>query len=162
MTEIPALPELSSDRLNEFRHTFIRDDWDGTRGLSRFNQAQKARFFSDDDLRFMDTRICADKAEELDAVYQDKADERKALEDTDAEAEATAEATRWEARLRLLRAECLRMMKNDPAFRASLIVGERSGLAEKIVEQWNAQIEEDEQWAQSRSGEYAMIRLERM
>lgn len=161
MSDTPTISDLTSDVLGEFRRLVVRDDWDGEKGLSRYNQANKCRFFQDDDLRFLDQKTRSDKAEELVAAWQDKKEERLEEEDTETIAEAEADKLVQEMRLRLLRAGCLRVMRVDPAYRASLIVGDRASLADKLLEEWSRQIDEDEEWVMTRSGSYMSVSVER-
>lgn len=143
------MANLSPTDLTTLRRLYIRDEHIPASGttmrsdLSRYNKAASANYWSDSDLQALHARVLSLYGGDLVAykaeAYQDN------VNDGDDDAQATIDATAAELhmRLSLVRAEAWTLMIADPAFRATLMVGDDSGAMNALLAAWQAQIDED-------------------
>lgn len=151
---------LSPAELLELRDAYILDRVDLTSNpkvyLSHYNRATSAQLFSDTALQSMNSAVENDQREELDRVREAKRVERIRHQDSEADAATAAEAMRKEAKFRLIRSRTRRLMLADPGFTGSIADG-RTRVA--LMEEWRAQIVEDENFARGRQGGMAGVRF---
>lgn len=158
------MADLTSDQLLVFRKIHIRDFYDvgpPVVAYSRYNQAYSKEFFTDTDLNALVGDINMTYQQELDALTNEMLVERQVEGDDPSIATATAASNRQLAIYKLLKAECLKIMRTDPGMRQSLLQGGEI-LAKTMLDEWDRAIRDADMFVTSRTGFYTTIALERM
>lgn len=152
---------LTAAQITTIRQIYIRDEWTGNAGLSRFNLAYQKNFFSSEQIKAIDDRLQNEWDEELDELQAKKKNERLDAGDSDATATIEAATARFTAQAKLIQADCLEIMMNDPGFRSSMVVPGSSSKTD-LFAGWKEEIAAARAYMRSRSGSLGTVRLERL
>lgn len=159
------MADLDTDELLDFRNVWIRDLYDASGGTliahSEFNRTRQQNFFTDEQINAINASVENDWEEELDAIWQEKFDERSVNGDDDATCTSKADVQELEARYRIIRVRCREQMMEDPGFQQSLMTIAGVDALPSTFKAWAERSAADLTWVRSRSGIYNRIELER-
>ncbi len=175
------MADLDSDQLLEFRDVWIRDRYEvipavdpdpmamppieGSPAIlyaySEFNRTRQQNFFTDDQINFINASIENDWEEELQALWQEKFNERIDQGDDSDTATTKADVQKLEGTYRLIRVRAREQMAEDPGFRQSLMTISGVDALAPLFEEWDERNCADLAWVRSRSGIYNGIEVER-
>lgn len=155
------MSDLTVAQITTIRQIYIRDEWTGNTGLSRFNLAYQKNFLSTDQIKALDDRLVNEWDEELDELYSIKKNERLDAGDSDAVSTTEATTARFTARAKLIQADALELMMQDPGFRSSMVVPGSSAKTD-LFAGWKEIIAGCRDYVRSRSGSLGTVRLERL
>ena len=152
------MADLTVDELLELRDNYLVDRVDEVAVpkvyLSHYNAANRKVFASDTVLQRFNEAVETDQAEELERVHETKRVERIEAGDDAAAALEAADAVRKEAKFRLIRARVRKLMLRDPGFVGSIADAKARAL---MVDEWRAEISEDEKFSRARQGAFSSV-----